>query len=107
MPPVETDADRASFFDASEFGQVAEIRGKPVEGYLDESTEQLDDLGPVGVLTTNPSFQCRTVDLPADLEDGEPITITRDDGSMFSGKMVTTEPDGFGLSLVRLEDSNG
>lgn len=103
MPPVESDADRATFFDASEFGQVATIQGVEIEGYFDESTELLDDLGPVGVLTPVPTFQCRTTDVPADLVDREPITITRDDNSMFSGKVVTHEPDGFGLSLLKLE----
>lgn len=105
MPPVESEADRASFFDASEFGQVAEIRGKEIEGYFDESTEFIDGIAPVGIQTTNPTFQCQAVLLPSDIAEGEPVSITRQDGTIFTGEVVTVEPDGFGLSLLTLENN--
>lgn len=104
MPPVETEADRASFFNSGEFGQVAEIRGTEIDGYFDEPTELLEDLGPVAVQTHNPQFQCQTSLLPADLEEGEPIAITRQDGTTFVGTVVRSEPDGFGLSNLILQN---
>lgn len=106
MPPVESEADRASFFDASEFGQVAEILGKEIAGYFDERTEFLDGLAPVGVQTTDPTFQCQTAELPNGISEGEPITIGRLDNSTFSGTVITIEPDGFGLSLMTLQDDD-
>ena len=106
MPPVETEADRASFFDADEFAQVADIRGENIDGYLDEQTELIDDLAPVAVQTTNPVFMCSSDRVPDDLADREPIRITRDDGSTFEGVVIREDPDGFGMSTLILE-SNG
>lgn len=103
MPPVETEADRASFFDAAEFGQVAEIRGREIEGFFDNQTSFLEGLAPVPVQSTNPTFLCQSALLPADVDEGEPISITLDDGSVFSGTVVTTEPDSFGLTTLTLE----
>lgn len=106
MPPAESEADRAAYFDDSDFGEVATIRGKEIDGFFDEPTEFLDGLASVSVKTTNPTFQCQTVKLPADLSEREPITVTRLDGTVFSGKVVMVEPDGQGLSLLNLEDDD-
>ena len=106
MPPVESEADRASFFDSSEFGQVAEIRGREIEGYFDEPTEFLEGMAPVDVQTTNPSFTCSSRELPSDVEEGEPISITRQDGTVFDGEVVTAEPDGFGMTLLALQNND-
>ena len=103
MPPVESEADRASFFDADEFGQIATIRGKEIEGHFDESTEFLDDLAPVAVQTLAIQFMCQSSELPDDIDEGEPITVTRTDGSLFEGEVVTSEPDGFGMALLKLK----
>lgn len=105
MSPVESEADRASFFDASEFAQVAEIRGRDIDGYFDEKTEFLDGLAPVQIQTTDPTFQCQASLLPEGIAEGEPIKITRDDGTIFSGSLVTAEPDGFGFSLLTLQNN--
>jgi len=105
MPPVESEADRASFFDAAEFGQIAEIQGKEIEGYFDETTEFIDGIAPVSVQSTNPTFQCTSLQLPSDIAEGEPVSITRQDGTIFSGEVVTVEPDGFGLSLLTLQNN--
>lgn len=103
MPPVESEADRASYFDASEFGQVAVIRGKEIEGHFDESTEFLDDLAPVAIQTLAIQFMCQSAKLPEDIDEGEPITVTRTDGSLFEGTVVTSEPDGFGMAVLKLK----
>lgn len=102
--PVESEADRASFFDPSEFGQVAEIRGREVEGYFEESVEFLEGVSPVSIQSNNPTFQCSSASLPGDVEEGEPVRIERQDGTTFTGTVVTNEPDGFGLSLLTLEN---
>lgn len=104
MPPVESEADRASFFNASEFGQVAEIRGREIDGFFNEPTEFIEGIAPVGIQDTNPTFQCQSVELPSGIDEGEPLSITRDDGTVFTGEVVTIEPDGFGITLMMLKD---
>ncbi len=102
MPPVETEADRAGFFNADEFGQLATIRGQEIAGFFDEPSEFVDSLAPVSVQSTSPIFQCQSALLPSDLEEGEPISVTRTDGTPFAGEVVTVEPDGFGLTELQL-----
>lgn len=102
MPPVESEADRASFFNPDEFGQLATIRGQDIAGYFNESSEFVDDLAPVSVQSTNPIFQCQSALLPANLEEGEPITVERQDGTTFEGEVVTVEADGFGITELQL-----
>ncbi len=106
MGPVESEADRASFFNEDEFAQIATMRGEPIAGYFSEQSEILDGLGEVQVVTVDPTFQCQSSELPGDLIEGEPITIARDDGTTFTGKVVNPiEPDGFGLTLLNLEET--
>ena len=100
MPPIESEADRASFFDDAE---TAEIRGNDVNGQFDERTEFVEGVGPVPMQTTNPVFLCQSVKLPDDIEEDEPITILRQDGSLFVGTVVTAEPDGFGMTTLVLQ----
>jgi len=101
MPPIESETDRASYFDDAE---VAEIRGVEVGGQFDERTEFVEGVGPVPLQTSDPVFMCQSIKLPADAEEGEPISITRQDGSVFSGTIITIEPDGFGMSTLTLQD---
>lgn len=100
MPPVESEIDRASYFDDAE---VAEIRGVDIKGQFDERTEFLEGVGPVPLQSTNPVFMCQTVKVPADVVEGEPISIIRQDGTVFSGTVITNEPDGFGMSTLTLQ----
>ena len=101
MPPLESEADRASFFDDAEVG---EIRGVEINGQFDERTEFVEGVGPVPMQGTDPVFMCQSIKIPADVTEGEPISITRQDGSVFSGTVITKEPDGFGMTLLTLED---
>lgn len=101
MPPIESEADRASYFDDAE---TAEIRGVDIAGTFNEKTEFVDGVGPVPMQTTNPVFMCQTTNLPTDVDEGEPISIERADGTVFSGTVVTAEPDGFGMTTLTLED---
>ena len=100
MPPLESEADRASFFDDAE---SAKIRGINIAGQFDERTEFIEGVGPVPLQTTNPVFMCQSVNVPDDVAEGEPITITRQDGTIFSGTVVTKEPDGFGMTTMTLQ----
>ncbi len=102
MAGIESDADRASYFDDAE---VAEIRGVEISGQFDERTEFIDGLSPVQVQTVNPTFMCQAIKVPADVTEGEPISVTRQDGTVFSGIVVTNEPDGFGMTLLTLENN--
>ena len=100
MPPLESEADRASFFDDAE---VADIRGVEIDGQFDERTEFVEGVGPVPMQTTDPVFMCQSIKVPTDAIEGEPISITRQDGSVFSGTIITIEPDGFGMSTLTLQ----
>lgn len=100
MPLLESEADRASYFEEAE---TAQIRTVNVPGQFDERTEFLEGVGPVALQSTNPVFLCQSVNVPADLEEGEPISITRQDGTIFLGTVITNEPDGFGLTTLNLQ----
>jgi hypothetical protein len=102
MPPIESEADRASFFDDAE---TANIRGVDVPGQFDERTEFIDGVGPVPLQTTDPVFICQSVNVPSDITEGEPIDITRQDGTAFLGTVITHEPDGFGMTTLTLQDN--
>lgn len=102
MPPIESEADRASYFDDAE---IAEIRGVDISGQFDERTELLDGVAPVQIQTTNPTFFCQSIKVPVEVTEGEPISVERQDGSIFSGTVVTKEPDGFGMTLLTLENN--
>ncbi len=101
MPPIESEADRASYFDDAE---VAEILGVEIPGAFDERTSFVEGVGPVPMQTTNPVFTCQTFKIPKEIGDREPITIERADGTIFAGEVVTNEPDGFGMTTLTLED---
>lgn len=83
---------------------MAEILGVEINGAFDERTSFVEGLGPVPMQSTNPVFMCQTAKLPAGIEEGEPISIERADGTLFSGTVVTNEPDGFGMTTLNLED---
>lgn len=100
MPTIESEADRASFFDEAE---TAEIQGSDILGQFDERTEFVEGVGPVPMQSTNPVFMCQTIKVPADIVEGEPISIIRQDGTVFSGTVITNEPDGFGMSTLTLQ----
>ena len=103
MPFIESEADRASFFDDAE---VATIRGIEIAGQFDERTEFVEGVGPVPMQTTDPVFMCQSLKIPNDVAEGEPIDVTRQDGTVFSGTVVTKEPDGFGMTTLTLQ-ANG
>ena len=105
MPPVESEADRASFFNPDEFAQVAQIAGVEITGYFEETTTILDDIAEVAVQSTDPTFLCSFDDIPSEAEEGTPVTVTRDDGTTFTGEIINIEPDGFGLALINLQDN--
>lgn len=105
MPPVESEADRASFFDADEFAQVATIAGVEITGYFEETTTILDDIAEVSVQTSDPTFTCSASEIPDEAEEGTPVSIVRDDGTTFQGEIINIEPDGFGLALINLQDN--
>lgn len=103
MPPVESEADRQSFFDTDEFAVTAVINGVEVDGQFDEQTSSVDDIAEVSVQSSDPSFLCSSSSLPDGLAEDTEIEITREDGSTFEGKIRTIEPDGHGLTMLMLE----
>lgn len=105
MPPVESEADRAAFFDADEFAQTATIEGVEVLGYLTELSETIDGLVEVPLETTSPTFLCQSANLPDEAVRGSEITIERQDGTTLFGEIVKIEPDGFGMTLLNIQDN--
>ncbi|NPU63383.1 hypothetical protein HL667_00030 [Bradyrhizobium sp. 83012] len=103
--PIETEADRAVFVNPDEFGAIAiytpagGVASAPFHGQFDDPMMSAG-LNDVMTLDTRPTFFCRSADLPAGAESGA------GDGLQVAGEgtfsVVTVEPDGQGMTLLRL-----
>jgi len=94
---VEDAADRATFFNADEFGVVAVINGSNVNGYFDN-----DYLTALDVGGTSPAFECATSDLAAvtpAVVRGTAITI-----DSVSYIVEEIKPDGTGMTVLVLSE---
>jgi hypothetical protein len=99
---VETDLERAVFFEANDFGVSAiytPAGGDPVtiEGIFDDRHEEVDAGGGVPFSITSPQFHTRTADVPGALE-GDTLEIG---GIVYTIRVVM--PDGTGLTMLQLE----
>jgi hypothetical protein len=102
---IESDADRASFINADEFGTTAVYTpaagaaSDPFAGQFDDPS-RMSGLGEIGAVDTSPSFFCRALDLPgaADSENSDMLAVAG------HGTFLVTsiEPDGTGMVLLRL-----
>jgi hypothetical protein len=102
--PIESDADRAIFTNADEFGALA-IYTPAGEAASDPFTGQFDDpsrsasIGSIGALDTTPTFYCQAASVPSSA-NGDAGDVLAIGGDTF---LVTAlEPDGTGMVLLRL-----
>lgn len=95
MPPIETDADRAVFFNADEFAVTAVINGVDIDGIPDDEYAESG-----GFAGSRPVFLCRS----KDIEDN---SISEGHTAVISGASYTVreiQPDGTGMTRLILEE---
>jgi hypothetical protein len=100
--PVETDADRAAFLNANEFGEAITwtVGATPstltVVPYAGSLRIERDE--GLAVLLSNAAFTCRSADVPVGAGKGDAVTFR---GTACAVESI--EADGAGMSLVRLK----
>ena len=102
--PVETDADRALFLDAEDFG--AEVSWthaggtSTITGIFDAEYQLLSspflDAGAEG---SGPQLIVRSADVPAQAKQKDTVTV-----SAKTYRVVEFKPDGTGMTVVRLQE---
>lgn len=95
---VETDDDRATFFDAGEFGVEATWESTALTGILFRPTDALNIDAGADIVMARTSFVCAEIDLPADAGEDDVIVIGAD-----SWRVRTMLPDGTGMVRAELE----
>ena len=107
--PVESDSDRAAFGNSAEFGLACTYQSAAatvaLSGIFDEATGDSDPLGGgLGMLGQPPRLSAvRDSDVPADAAPGEhTIDVITIGDRRFAPR--TIEPDGTGLSVIRMEE---
>lgn len=110
--PIETDSDRAIFVEADDFGVTvswAHVNGPTTfEAILDAEYVLLaTELDPVGREGSAPAFVCRSMDIPEDADRGDIVTISgsHDDAMNREYCVVEIKPDGTGMTVVRLQET--
>lgn len=91
---IETDVDRAVFFDTDDFGVEATINGLPVDGIFDDAYEDVLNVG-----SSDPAFTCRTSDVSSVVE-ADPVII----GGVTYKVAGQPQPDGTGVTVLPLEE---
>lgn len=94
---AESEADRAAFLDEDEFGGTATVTpaggvAREISAILTRRTDILLDTS-----YPEPRLIARTSDV-SDLADGDPIVVA---GTTYTAR--TFEPDGTGMTAIRLE----
>ncbi|TAK50239.1 MAG: hypothetical protein EPO23_03265 [Xanthobacteraceae bacterium] len=101
---VESVEDRAAFFDPDEFGSAATYAkaagGSAALNGLFTNPSTSVELGPVATIDSNPSFLCRSADIPAGAvggSGGDTLTI---DAVIY--QVLELRPDGTGMTRIEL-----
>lgn len=103
--PVESAADRAVFVNPDEFGATAiytpagGAASDPIPGMFDDPATSTD-LTQAVTIDARPTFFCDESLLPADAETGAGDTLAIEGEGTF--EVVSVEPDGVGMVLLRL-----
>lgn len=102
--PVESATDRLAFLNPDEFGVEASYdpalgAAVTIEGILDDPTLPVVAGERATTVDSAPTFLCRTADLPAGAEGGAGDTLTI---GAVDYDVVAVEPDGQGMTLLRL-----
>lgn len=100
MPPIETDADRLEFLDADEFAAAATFDGSTITGIFQSGFAGAEYGAEVLVDSIEPIFTTRSIDVSGAVQ-GDTITIG---GTVYTIRGI--EPDGEGMTRLRLTDEN-
>lgn len=101
---VESDADRAQFLSADEFGEALYWptgAAQPIYGMADTGTVRLEGDGTPGILARHASLMIRASDVPSGAGEGDDVTFRA-----VAHTVRSIEPDGTGMAVVRLERVN-
>lgn len=101
--PVESDADRAVFFNPAEFGAEVTWAGAqdPIPVLPQTGTLLTGSLDGPETQTREATVILREADLPAGYDQDDAVTLN---GVAYLARSI--QPDGTGLALVRLELSD-
>lgn len=95
--------DLRPFFNVDEFASRATLDGQEIVGILDETYDEAQLGGMAGIAGSSPRFTTPTQDLPENVE-GRVLEINRTGaGSSTFWRVTAHEPDGLGVSVLRLE----
>lgn len=100
---IETDADRALFVSAAEFGRLVtwSRAGVPstFSALFSRPSMAVEGMGEVDLIDRDARLICREIDLPAGADEGDGVSIAGDSGS-YTAKAI--RPDGTGMVIVDL-----
>lgn len=99
---IETETERAIFFDIDGFGSTATYTPSggdavSINGIYEDDYELLDAGGTVGFASSSPTFQCSTADVSGAAE-GDALTVG---GVNYIIRVVMD--DGTGITMLQLE----
>ena len=99
---VETDTQRAIYFDTDEFGASATFTdvsagtSSTVKGIFDKDSQEIIGMSDVGIMEDVPTFHCVTTDVSSAIFD-DTLVI---DSTTYKIKKI--EPDGTGMTKLTL-----
>ena len=99
---VETDTQRAIYFDTDDFGTSAtftDVSAGPsstVKGMFDKDSQEIVGMSDVGIMEDVPTFHCVTTDVSSAIFD-DTLVI---DSTTYKIKKI--EPDGTGMTKLTL-----
>ena len=99
---IETDTQRAIYFDTDEFGTSATFTdvsagtSSTVKGMFDKDSQEIIGMSDVGVMEDVPTFHCVTTDVSSEVFD-DTLVI-----SSTTYKIKKIEPDGTGMTKLTL-----
>jgi len=99
---IETEVERAIFFDRDGFGSSATYTPSGgaatlVDGIFEDDYDQIDAGGTIGFAASSPTFQCSTADVSGAAE-GDALTVG---GVNYIIRVVMD--DGTGITMLQLE----
>jgi len=99
---IETDTQRAIYFDTDEFGTSATFTDESagtsstVKGIFDKDSQEIVGMSDVGIMEDVPTFHCVTTDVSSAVFD-DTLVI-----SSTTYKIKKIEPDGTGMTKLTL-----
>lgn len=95
---VESAADRASLL--ADFGEAITWGAATITGLAHAGSLRLEGMDGAGAMSAQAAVLCRSADLPGDAAAGDAVSFR---GTAHTVRAI--EPDGTGMTLVRLEET--